>query len=193
MALKPLPLIILIVLLLLVAGGVWFGMTRPAPAPEPEAPEILSFEDCAAAGYPVAESYPQQCATPDGRVFAEELPAPEITYINATADHIRVDTPTPGAVTGKEFEVRGDARGPWFFEASFPIQVLDSAGNVLTTALAAPRDDASWMTEEFVPFSASVTIPEEYIGPATLLLIRDNPSGLPEHDRSISFPITIEY
>ncbi len=37
--------------------------------------QISSFEDCAAAGYPVMESYPRQCNTPDGKHFVEEIPA----------------------------------------------------------------------------------------------------------------------
>ncbi len=49
-----------------------------------------------------------------------------------------------------------------------------------------------WMTEEFVPFSSPITIPGEYRGPARLILHRDNASGLPEHDKSVSIPITIE-
>jgi hypothetical protein len=34
--------------------------------------EINSFEDCAKAGYPVLQTYPAQCKTPDGRVFTED-------------------------------------------------------------------------------------------------------------------------
>jgi hypothetical protein len=34
---------------------------------------INSFEDCANAGYPVMESYPRQCRTPDGRTFVEVI------------------------------------------------------------------------------------------------------------------------
>jgi hypothetical protein len=30
---------------------------------------INSFAECKAAGYPIMESYPEQCATPDGRSF----------------------------------------------------------------------------------------------------------------------------
>jgi len=33
---------------------------------------ITNFEECAAAGYPVMESYPEQCRTPDGRLFVNE-------------------------------------------------------------------------------------------------------------------------
>lgn len=43
--------------------------------------EITSFEECAGAGYPIAESYPRQCRTPDGQHFVEQLegtlPEPE--------------------------------------------------------------------------------------------------------------------
>ena len=151
---------------------------------------VLSFETCVEAGYPVMESYPRQCKTPDGRTYAEEIPI-QPTYINATSDLIQVDNPFPGAVTGKEFTVKGKARGTWYFEASFPIEVKDKDGK--TIFIAPAQAQGEWMTEDFVPFSLQVKVPNTYIGPATLILHRDNPSGLPEHDRSISFPITIEY
>ena len=35
--------------------------------------DINSFEECVNAGYPVMESYPRQCATPDGRSFTEVI------------------------------------------------------------------------------------------------------------------------
>jgi hypothetical protein len=34
---------------------------------------IDSFEECAAAGYPIMESYPEQCMTPDRRTFTRPL------------------------------------------------------------------------------------------------------------------------
>lgn len=165
-----------------------------APEEQPVAVDpttVQSFEDCVAAGYPVAESYPRQCRTPDGRTYAEELPAPEPTYDNASADMIRVENPTPGAVVGKSFVVTGEARGGWYFEASFPVEVRDPNGNILAQGPA--QAEGEWMTTNFVPFSAPLTIPASYIGPATLILRNDNPSGLPENAASVSFPITIEY
>jgi hypothetical protein len=115
----------------------------------------------------------------------------EITYVNASLDMIVPELPFPGAVTGKTFGVIGRARGSWFFEASFPVTVLDKDGNVLAQSYAMTADD--WMTNEFVDFRGEVSAPEWYIGPATMILSKDNPSGLPEHDAHISFPITIEY
>ncbi|MFH0804116.1 MAG: Gmad2 immunoglobulin-like domain-containing protein [Candidatus Zambryskibacteria bacterium] len=124
-------------------------------------------------------------------IFNSPKDTRNITYKNATSDLIVADLPFPDAVTGKEFSVIGKARGYWFFEASFPVQVLDKNGNILATGVAQAQSD--WMTENFVPFKADIKIPESYIGPATLILKKDNPSGLLENDASISFPITIEY
>ncbi len=119
------------------------------------------------------------------------LETPEITYVNASSDMIVPELPFPGAVTGKEFSVIGTARGNWYFEASFPIEVLDKDGNTLVQSYATAQGE--WMTTEFVPFKGEVKIPETYIGPATLVLHKDNASGEPDKDASISFPIVIEY
>ncbi len=113
------------------------------------------------------------------------------TYTNSTPNDIVVTLPFPGAVTGKSFTVLGKARGPWYFEASFPVVVLDKDGNVLDQKPAQAQGE--WMTTEFVDFKAELTVPESYIGPATLVLKKDNPSGEPERDASVSFPFTIEY
>jgi len=127
------------------------------------------------------------------------LPKPaEVSYANASADLIQVELPYPGAVVGKKFSVIGRARGNWFFEASFPVTVLDKEGKILVQHYAMAQADpatgeVNWMTTEFVLFRGDLVIPEHYIGPATLLLMKDNPSGLPEYDASISFPIVIEY
>ena len=123
---------------------------------------------------------------------------PLITYTNSSDNLIKVELPFPGAVVGKEFSVIGEARGTWFFEASFPIEVVDKAGKILDTAVAQAGPDPitgeiNWMTENFVPFRANIKVPENYIGEATLVIKKDNPSGLSENDASISFPITVEY
>ena len=115
----------------------------------------------------------------------------KITYINSTADLIKVDLPFPGAVTGKNFSVIGRARGFWFFEASFPLELLDKNGKTIARSYASAQGE--WMTQDFVPFKGEIKAPDSYIGPATLILHKDNASGLPENDASISFPITVEY
>jgi len=34
---------------------------------------VSNYNECVAAGYPVLESYPMQCKTPDGRTFVYPL------------------------------------------------------------------------------------------------------------------------
>lgn len=43
---------------------------------------ITNFDECASAGYPIMESYPEQCAVPDGRTFVNErqLPPDGMTF-----------------------------------------------------------------------------------------------------------------
>lgn len=128
----------------------------------------------------------------EGQVPAEQIQTPEFAYQNASQSDIVVELPFPGAVTGKDFSVIGKARGPWFFEASFPVELIDENGVQLASGIA--QADGEWMTTEFVPFRADIVVKnKKYIGPATLILHKDNPSGEVERDASLSFPIHIEY
>ncbi len=118
-------------------------------------------------------------------------PVIEPTYENASADLIQVELPYPGAVTGKEFTIIGKARGYWFFEGSFPIELRAMNGNILGGGIATAEGE--WMTEDFVNFTAEMQTPSAFVGPAILIFKRDNPSDMPENDASMSFPITVEF
>jgi len=52
----------------------WGGMPPPCCK---DTDGIHSFEECAAAGNPVMESYPRQCRTADGKHFVEIIPGKE--------------------------------------------------------------------------------------------------------------------
>jgi hypothetical protein len=117
-------------------------------------------------------------------------PVSQLKYRNASADNILVSKPLPNQTVTQTFTVEGEARVGWYFEASFPVEVQGSNGAILTTAIAQAQGE--WMTELFVPFVASVTIPNTYHGLATVVLKKDNPSGMSENDGSLSFPISIE-
>lgn len=112
-----------------------------------------------------------------------------LQYTNSSADLINIKSPLPNDFVKKEFSITGEARGNWFFEASFPIVVLGKDGEVLAQTHATAGGD--WMTENFVPFTADIKIPASYVGPAKIILKNDNPSGLPERDASVSFDVII--
>lgn len=185
---KTLYSVLAVLIVLLTAGYSYLEFWR---TPDEVIVQVLSFEDCVKAGYIVMESYPRQCKTPDDRTFTEEIRQQTAVYENASQDMIQVDLPYPGAVVGKTFSVLGKARGNWYFEASFPVNVLDKDGRVLYQGPAQAQGD--WMTTEFVPFKIEVVIPESYIGPAKIVLKNDNSSGDPTKDASVTIPIVVEY
>ena len=100
-----------------------------------------------------------------------------------------VTSPKPNAEVGKTFVVSGNAPGNWFFEGSFPIKVVDSNNNFVGSGIAQAQGE--WMTTEQVTFTSTITI-DGYSGPATVVLLRDNPSGMPENDDSVSVSVVIQ-
>jgi hypothetical protein len=79
--------------------------------------------------------------------------------------------------------VTGRARGTWFFEASFPVVLTDSSGNVIAQTPAQAQSD--WMTTDWVPFRATLTFPAQKSGQRGFLILKkDNPSGLPQYEDS---------
>lgn len=167
------------VLLLLIAVGLSvFGGRKNESV-------VSNFADCAAAGYPVMESYPRQCKTPNGETFKEDI-GNELDK----DDLIRIAEPRPNVTISSPLTVKGMARGNWFFEASFPITLLDREGNILAQVPAQAKGD--WMTTEFVPFEAILTFTAPIAGSGTLILQKDNPSGLPEHDDELRVPVVFK-
>lgn len=167
---------------LLVAAGItyWFQGNRDETF-------VSTFAECAAAGYPVAESYPRQCRTHDGKTFREDI-GNELDK----DDLIRISSPRPNETVRSPLKVTGVARGNWFFEASFPIAVVDWDGKIIGEGYATA--DSDWMTAQFVPFSASVELDATqmqggYSNRGTLILRKNNPSGLPENDDALEIPI----
>lgn len=109
-------------------------------------------------------------------------------YHNAARDDIELDIPAANQTVGSTFTIDGQARGYWYFEASFTAEVWNDSAEMIEEAIV--QADGEWMTEDFVPFEEEITV-ENYEGPATLLLRRSNASGEPEREAWISIPITI--
>lgn len=83
--LKILGLLLLAIVLAGAAAIVYEVGPRVGPMMQPV---IMNFEECAAAGNPVMESYPRQCLTEDGRHFVEDIgvqPPPESITSNGCA------------------------------------------------------------------------------------------------------------
>ncbi len=145
---------------------------------------VDSFERCVAAGNPVMESYPERCRSADGRVFVRDI-GNELEK----ADLIRLARPRPGDSIASPLIVEGEARGFWFFEASFPVKLFDKNGAEIPMRPGYVMASDEWMTTEFVPFRATLEFDAPAAGRGTLMLQKDNPSGLPEHDDALFVPV----
>lgn len=165
-----------IIVLLLAVSGIYLLFEK-----SPTIRSISSFEECVAAGYPVMESYPRQCRAEE-TTFTEK-----ISESTGKENLIRVSSPGPNVTITSPVTIIGEARGYWYFEASFPVEILDANGKRL--AMAPIQANGEWMTENFVPFEAKVTFETPTTPTGTIIFHKDNPSGLPENDDKLEIPV----
>ena len=139
---------------------------------------------------------------PDGRaglwarkVAAEQsaaAPDPEPGAALEASDAPAMPTmsqPLAGAHVASPLLLVGEAPGTWFFEGSFPYQLVVPDGTVLAGGAVTARED--WMTEGTVSFEATVEFEVATETNAVLVLSKDNPSGLPENDASYETPLLL--
>lgn len=104
-----------------------------------------------------------------------------------TQAEIVVDAPVAGATIISPLIVQGEAKGPWYFEASFPVRVEDAAGTMLGQAPATAQGE--WMQVGPVPFVGSIPFVTSTSRAGFVVFAKDNPSGLPEHAAEFRVPI----
>lgn len=173
-------ILIIIVLILFVSGIVgvrWYQTQQKMQA-------INSFEECAKS-FPVMESYPGRCVTSDGRSFTQDI-GNELEY----TDEILIETPRPNQTITSSFRIAGQARGSWYFEADFPVELVD--GNNKSLAISHAQAQGEWMTSEFVPFEGKIIFQKPTTQSGTLIIRNANPSGLAENQKELRIPVMFE-
>ena len=180
--------ILFLILFLIIVGGVWIY------ALQKDKTVVVSFADCVQHGYEVMESSPRQCHTPNGVTFTETAvpsPTPDISPTplpTSTGDeNISVSAPEINGEVTSPLKVTGQARGAWFFEANFPVKLLDGTGKVLAQVPAWAKGES--MRQDFVPFEATLIFKNPTTATGTLVLKKDNPSGLPENAAEARIPV----
>jgi hypothetical protein len=124
---------------------------------------------------------------------ASSTPSPSMLPANPKDpnDMVILDAPLAGTRINSPLRISGRARGSWFFEASFPVILTDWDGKIIAEGPIMTASD--WMTRDYVPFSGTLTFEKPSYGErGTLILRRDNPSGLPEHDAAYEIPILFD-
>ena len=72
--------IIIIIAAVMFIGIVGYFIVARQSFFQKSAKEINSFKECVAAGYRIMESYPEQCKTPDGRIFVRDIVSDELKF-----------------------------------------------------------------------------------------------------------------
>lgn len=146
--------------------------------------EVNSFEECAEVVGIVMESYPKRCRYKN-QTFTENI-GNELEKMNL----IQIENPRPNQVISNPINIKGQARGFWFFEASFPVVLKGGNGEVLAEGIAEAKND--WMTTDFVQFESTLeyNLNKDLQNKKGLLILKkDNPSGIPENDDYLEIPI----
>ncbi|MDD5341595.1 MAG: GerMN domain-containing protein [Patescibacteria group bacterium] len=102
---------------------------------------------------------------------------------------IIVSKPQANEEISNPYAIEGQAAG-WYFEAVFPIKLLDASGKEIATAQAQAQGD--WMTSSFVPFKATLNFSIDQDQAGTLVFMKDNPSGLPQNDEKFELPVKLK-
>ncbi|OGH67071.1 MAG: hypothetical protein A3B90_00585 [Candidatus Magasanikbacteria bacterium RIFCSPHIGHO2_02_FULL_41_13] len=117
------------------------------------------------------------------------IPTPTSTSNNtiSTSTIIQVTSPLSGQIISSPFTVQGQARGNWYFEASFPLKIVDANEKILAQKPIAAQGD--WMTTDFVPFSTIVMFTTPTAQTGFVIFEKDNPSGLPQNAAQYRVPV----
>ncbi len=111
------------------------------------------------------------------------------TYTSGKGVKILVTAPLQSSKVVSPLTVSGSVPGSWSQEGQFIVRMLDGDGNKIGERAASL--DGNWMTESLVPFTASLMFTVPSTGQGSLVLVKANPSGLPENDDSVVvLPIT---
>lgn len=115
----------------------------------------------------------------------EDIPRP--ADINLEMELYSLENLKPNDVIRSPFILKGEMRGFWFFEASFPVRLFDGNGKEIAVGIA--MTPANWMTVDLVTFETRLEFSAPATANGTLVLQKDNPSGLPENDQEIRIPV----
>lgn len=134
-------------------------------------------------------------SVPDDTSNEEPQEATQTTYSSLKGVEIILTNPTMNSTITSPLTVTGEAPGYWFFEASFPLVLVNWDGLIIAQGYA--MTDEEWMTEEHVSFEGTLEFEtpqgdQEFFRRGALILQRDNPSDLPENDDAVEIPIRFE-
>lgn len=103
---------------------------------------------------------------------------------------IKIDNLSVNSTVKSPLIIKGSARGSWFFEASFPVKLVDGENNIIASGIAMAT--ANSLTEDFVPFEVKLEFNNQEKKKGVIVFKNDNPSGMLENDVYYRIPVIID-
>lgn len=104
---------VFLLITLIVGYRVVYPKFTDEPLPDPDR-VIETYEECAAAGYPILDSYPEQCEAPDGRRFTRVTPVDEVTDAVLSGTHTCLPKKDTGGPITLECAFGLEANGEYY-------------------------------------------------------------------------------
>jgi len=108
-------------------------------------------------------------------------------YTSTHGVSVIVYAPLQGVTVSNPLGVIGEVPGNWSFEAAFPAELQDSNG--ATVARGTAQVLGNWASSQLTPFSVRLVYADAPKGTGTLILHRDNESGLAKNDDEVRIPV----
>lgn len=160
---------IILAFVLFLALGLIFYFYQPSP-PKTCAPET------------------KECS--DGTIVSRVLPDCAFELCPGEKQGILISQPKINQKISSPVSIEGEARGFWFFEAQFPVEIYDLNNHLLGRGILKAQND--WMTENYVPFKGEISFNAPSTSTGFLRFLSDNPSGLAENQKIYEMKIQFE-
>jgi hypothetical protein len=157
---KKIMIVMSTVILLLLAGSVWWIWSQNS--------KITN----------------QSSSQADDKKTAAKGPlAPYTVYTSLKGVKIRIVQPLSGAKVSSPLTIKGQVPGSWSFEGTFPVRLTNEELKLIKTGSA--KLDGNWMTDDYVPFTATIEFDPAGSKTGMLNLQKSNPSDKPENADSV--------
>jgi hypothetical protein len=140
---------------------------------------VTDYASCVSAGFPIAQTNPVTCSTPDGRIFTDNTSTSEPEAV--------IDVPQTAQIVTSPMTIKGKALNSWFFEANLPIVLKDETGKVIAQKGFMTTED--WTSPGYKTIDTTLSFKAPATDYGTLEIHNDNPSGDPARDKFVSVTV----
>ena len=187
---------LLLVLIIVVAlGGTVYFLNRTPATEIPVVEDNIAFE-----GDNVTITDDSISITPDSTTDSADVlknkpiapttkPIANVSVLGNKNDLVSFSIPVGSAVSGIQ-TATGVVSGGYFFEGNIIVRILDGSKVVLRSTYGTATMD--WMNTGPVSFTTNLDFTGITTGPSYIEIHNDNPSGLPQYDKSILIPVVIQ-